>query len=69
MSHVLNPFFPRIRRQRIRKGYALFWIFVSVSVLAWGGIVFAGANESAVAEPLRAAISPQFGNSLLQRRM
>jgi ankyrin repeat protein len=49
MSHVLNPFFPRIRRQRIRSGYALIWILVSVSVLAWGGILLAGANDSPVA--------------------
>ena len=46
MSHVLNPFFLAIRRLRIRNGFALLWIVVSVSALALGGIVLAGANGS-----------------------
>jgi len=38
MSHVVNPFLRRI------------WIVVSVAALALGGLVFAGANDSAVAK-------------------
>ena len=50
MSHVVNPFLLRMKQLRIRNGYRLLWIIVSVSGLALGGLVFAGANDSAVAK-------------------
>ena len=50
MSHVVNPFLLRMKQLRIRNGYRLLWILVSVSALAVGGFVFAGANDSAVAK-------------------
>ena len=50
MSQVVNPLLQRARQMRLRNGYAVLWIIVSVSAMALGGLVFAGANDSAVAK-------------------
>ena len=50
MSQVVNPFLQKTRRKQIRSGYALLWIIVTVSAMAVGGLVFASANDNAVAK-------------------